>query len=267
MAQNLQQTAADKPNAFNELVGIWAPSTAGCEAVLGDNPPSPSVGKFFGAIGICPKGMEMLYQPVSCTARDLGKKTDTLEIAAACRLKDYDPIPLRIRISIKDQNVISFSKEDFDPNYFTLEGSYRRCNHTYKCMSLTETHDENEQNEKVTTNHSSVPEADNSVKNPLPPTKQLSAFFGTWVDAAQYTCRSFDESEGEWFRLSSGMLQEGYGNACKVRMSLDGPTLIAEGNECFGEELPLESIRRTFTLSEGEVIVSNNIVYIKCGDK
>ncbi len=263
--QKRLQLAVDSPSTLKELSGLWAPSKAGCEAILSDKPPSPSVGKHFGVIGICSNGLEMLYQPVSCSARDLGRKSDIVQIAASCRIKDYDPVPLRLRISVKDQNNISFFKEDFDPSYFTLEGAYRRCNRTYQCVTVPNIGDNSDSRDKpVSETNAKALEGPNQSEILRPPSKTVNEFFGTWVDAAQYTCRSFDESEGEWFRLSDGLLQLGYGNACKVKMTLDGPTLTAEGNECFGEEMPLDRISRKFTISQGGVIISNKIVYLRC---
>jgi hypothetical protein len=259
-------SAENSPSTLKELTGLWAPSKAGCEAILSKEPPPRSVAKHFGVIGICSNGLEMVYQPVSCSARDLGNKSNVISIAAACRTKDYEPIPLRIRISVKNPNVISFSEEDFDTNQFSLEGAYRRCNHTYQCVSRSNTGGRTDpRDQQANREIARAPTAPQQSETPLPPTNTLNEYFGTWVDAAQYTCRSFDESEGEWFRLSDGLLQEGYGNACNVKMTLDGPTLIAEGNECFGEEAPPAHIKRSFTLSEGGIIISNNVVYIKCG--
>jgi hypothetical protein len=89
-------------------------------------------------------------------------------------------------------------------------------------------------------------------------------FFGTWVDVAQYTCQSFDRSEGVWFELSQGHLAEGYGNACNVKLTVQGATLLAEGNECFGEEAPLLSIRREFVLLSDNRVESKGLTFMRC---
>lgn len=99
---------------------------------------------------------------------------------------------------------------------------------------------------------------------PAQPSLRLADFYGRWVDANQYTCRSFDGAEGEWFQLEPGVIHLGYGYSCKATMSVSGSTLQLEGRDCWGEEINPTQISHTFTLANNVITSSTNTVYIRC---
>lgn len=93
------------------------------------------------------------------------------------------------------------------------------------------------------------------------------SFFGLWVDAEQYTCRSFDNAEGEWFELTDGELIEGAGFACDVKLTLNGRTLVAEAKQCQGEEGEVsDGLRRAYTLLNAKTLESKGLTFIRCKD-
>lgn len=95
----------------------------------------------------------------------------------------------------------------------------------------------------------------------------VESFFGLWVDAEQYTCRSFDHAEGEWFELKGDELIEGAGFACDVKLSLNGRTLVAEAEQCQGEEgAATDGLRREYTLLNAKTLESKGLTFIRCKD-
>jgi hypothetical protein len=117
------------------LTGVWSPTAEGFAvyAAKGDDL-SHSTGARYRLIGFCSNGFDMLYQPVGCNASSIGAPSGTIELSAACRVKDYPLSHLHIGIRVNSGNTISFSQSDFANADFSISGDYRRCSRRYTCV-------------------------------------------------------------------------------------------------------------------------------------
>ena len=123
-----------KAETLKDFAGVWAPTTAGCQAWNSgryDNADKPTrIGHKL--IGICDHGFDVLSQPVGCDASNIVRRSDALEFSAACVVKGIDDPTVRMRVGVRGTNSLSFSSQ---MQSFSLFGNYQRCSSTYKCIS------------------------------------------------------------------------------------------------------------------------------------
>jgi hypothetical protein len=130
-------SAASKAKSLEDLTGVWAHSEADCNVDLDGQidrgETDLSTARSYNRIGICQDGVEMMYQAHHCEAAKVTKERGGLLISGKCRIKDYH-LKSRFRIRVKGPDAISFSKRDFDEDYFWIDGDYVRCNRDYACQ-------------------------------------------------------------------------------------------------------------------------------------
>ncbi len=127
--------ADDGPTSLADLQGVWAHTPADCRRDLDGEWDRGEIDRViatsFEKIGICPNGVEILFQPQHCTATSVSATSSGLEVRGPCRVKGYH---LDARFIIKRTPFgISFNKDDFNANYFWIEGDYVRCSKSYSC--------------------------------------------------------------------------------------------------------------------------------------
>jgi hypothetical protein len=116
--------------SLKDLTGIWAHSEADCKKFDTEN---PTTLKTYELVGICNDGLDLMYQPVRCTASAAVRRADKLHVAAVCWTKGLYQTRHSIGITIKGGDAISFNESDFDKAAFSITGDYVRCNRYYRC--------------------------------------------------------------------------------------------------------------------------------------
>ena len=127
---------------LQDFTGIWARTSNRCDLdirkITGAWPLSlrnvdKATASKFHMIGICGNGFDLVRQPVGCIASKVVGRNKIVEFSAACRVKDYPTKHLKIRIRVLGKDRITFNKEDFDEDYFYIDGEYRRCSRSFAC--------------------------------------------------------------------------------------------------------------------------------------
>ena len=132
-------SALAEPRSTADLTGIWAHSEADCQTKLsgaldGEDLPRPEKTRY-ELVGFCKHGMDLLYQPVVCDAKEVKADRAGFHWSGTCSVKGDAPYQLRFTAKSIGPNAVSFDENDFKHGDYWIRGNYGRCSLTYKCAN------------------------------------------------------------------------------------------------------------------------------------
>ena len=137
-------SSAAHAGSLKDFTGIWAPADGGavpadvaCKKELASREhQNPSQRRPYELVGICERGIDILYQPVHCHASNVIGDGTSVQFDERCTTKGEYIDSFHSRIIMKGKRSIEFSRTPtqsgggYSPD---LKIRYIRCNRAYSC--------------------------------------------------------------------------------------------------------------------------------------